>query len=472
MLGWEYPPNFAGGLGIATQGIVGALEEYASVDLLLPRFAQAVLDEQNDNKAASNSNPPQEAYTPLPSPYSSYDPPTGETSAHTINFSQEILEAAELLRKKRPPSPKVYGDNLMNLVEQFAFEAAEYVKQLEQDGSTDHFDLIHAHDWMTFPAALKVKELTGKPLVLHIHSLETDRTVDPLVDNPVVRLERHAIAEADGLVAVSDYTKQELVEHYGAEKEDIAVVHNGTPDIFLEETPSLITTPEVSSPKIEAPPNEPRAEWPWPLPTVAKQQQPRELPSWMGDYTALVKPKQKVLFLGRVTKQKGPLTFLKTAKRLLEESQDLSFVVAGLGDQLEEMMQLAEEEKIEPYVEFKGFVERKAIRALLEESLVLFMPSASEPFGLVALEAAAMGLPIVASKQAGVMEVLPGVLTAEYWDSKQFARHLKMILEYPELREGLGKANKVAVNRITWSKAAQSINQKYKELLGRGFYGE
>lgn len=475
MLGWEYPPNFAGGLGIATKGIVDSLEKNAAIDLVLPFQKDRELPEEDLLQTADA--------------YQSYQQP------HTNQaISEAVRKRVEWLRKQRPTAPSHYGTDLMKQVEGFA---AQVEGELH---AQPKFDLIHAHDWMTFPAALKAKAKSKKPLILHIHSLETDRCANPQVDNVVARLEKHAVNQADAIFAVSDYTKQALITNYGADESKITVIHNGTPEFAqwdkgekqsekdrvegLAPTASidseLRAQPQTQQPapgaKLTALPLEQSPEtadqdlqtayqWPWKLPAVAKNIPPPAEPEWMKPYNPKKIAKKQILFLGRITQQKGPLTFIRTAKRLLEDASDLSFIVAGLGDQLEDMMQLAEDEKIASYIDFKGFVGRSAVRKLLEEVEVLFMPSVSEPFGLVALEAAAMGIPVVASKQSGVMEVLPGVLTAEHWDSKQFARHLRMILNYKDLRIGLSRANKAAVKQITWDNAAKKIAFHYKSLL-------
>ncbi len=158
-------------------------------------------------------------------------------------------------------------------------------------------------------------------------------------------------------------------------------------------------------------------------------------------------------------------TLIRTAKRVLESEQNVKFTVVGLGDKLSYIIQLAEEAEIENSIDFKGKVSRKKLPKLFKKADLLFMPSVSEPFGLVATEAAQFGLPIVMSNQSGTMEILPGVLTAEYWDGKTFARHISMLLKHKELRKAFGKANRKAVKIYSWKRNSERLMEEYEKLM-------
>lgn len=417
MLGWEYPPHFSGGLGVATSGLARALSQYADLQVVLPHGVTHIQEgiEQHATHTELVQSETQHVYEQAISAYSSYD----DIKSSATPISKKVKKRANNIRQSTAAKKNqtLYGDALMEKVEDYAKEAQAIAKKSD-------FDVIHAHDWMTFPAAIKIQQDSGKPLVIHVHSLETDRTTNPLVRNPIYKIEQQAIAKADLVIPVSEYTKESIEQHYGEVAKKVSSIHNGVSFQFDEAT--------IGSP------------------TRKKKKKKKDI--------------KTVLFVGRLTAQKGVQTFVRTAAKLLENRKNIRFVLAGLGDQLEEMMQLVEDADIEDYVDFRGFVEHDELKKLLADADLLFMPSVSEPFGLAALEAAQFGLPIVISNQSGVIEVLPGVLTAEYWDSKTFARHIKVLLDYKSIRKAFGKANRKAVKHRSWHKVARKVMEAYENL--------
>ena len=398
MLGWEYPPAVSGGLGVATQQLVEALEPHANVTLLLPDTTEEALNN----------------YKHQPSIISNYAPWSPFIQKAT-QIQPEIQEKAiQLAQQKTIGQEKIYGQQLLEQTREFEKKATLAAQDLS-------FDWIHAHDWMTFSAALRLQKEFKKPLAIHLHSLETDRVGNPHARNEIYQIEKRAIQKADLVLPVSEYTKGVIAQQYVPKRKHIISVHNGA---------------SFSS----------------------------DASSTQSEVKKIKKKKHQILFLGRITAQKGVDTFMRTAKRLVKKHKKAHFVVAGLGDQLAEMMQEATDSQLASRIEFRGFVSRNELPELLQSSSILFMPSVSEPFGLAAVEAAQFGLPIVISNQSGAIEILPGVLTAEYWDSKTFARHISMLLKYKSLRKGLGKANKQAMKNYSWKHSALKVLKAYETV--------
>lgn len=434
MLGWEYPPHISGGLGVATAGLAESLKQYVDLQMVLPKELtngqnkksfpkpEDIIDAIADDLEHVASSPH------AISGYSSY---VKKKTVASKAISKKVKKKAQNIRKAtgKKAGQELYGESLMERV-------GNYTKEALKIAQNSDFDIIHAHDWMTFPAAMNIQEKTGKPLVLHVHSLETDRTTNPHVQNPIYQIEREAIAKADLVIPVSDYTKHTIEQHYLPKTEKLKPIHNGISPFTLEGTkkdPLALFKPKKQDKK-----------------TKKKKSGKKE--------------EYNILFVGRLTAQKGVDTFIRTAEKLLETRQNIKFVVAGLGDQLENMLDMAEKASIEKHIDFRGFVQHEELRDLLKDADLLFMPSVSEPFGLAALEAAQFALPIVISNQSGVIEVLPGVLTAEYWDSKTFARHINVLLDYKSIRKAFGKTNRKAVKKRSWNQVAEKVMKAYRSL--------
>ena len=276
------------------------------------------------------------------------------------------------------------------------------------------FDIIHCHDWMTFPAAMLVKQQSKKPLVVHVHSLEYDRS-GPESKNWVFDIEKEAMSKADIVVPVSNYTGSIAQEHYGIAAAKIFPVHNGA------------DTVEVFKVKNEF-------------------------------------PEKLVLFLGRVTGQKGPQYFLDIASKVLQHAPNVRFVMAGTGDQLRDLIENGAYKNIGTKFHFTGFLTKEKVHKLLSMTDVYCMPSVSEPFGLSALEAAQFGIPCVISKQSGVSEVLFGALKADFWDIEKMASHIITLLQNNSLKDALVKDAFNDLKNCTWDKAAEKILPLYNKV--------
>ncbi len=301
-----------------------------------------------------------------------------------------------------------YGPNIMKKV-------AAYTDMVLKLAAKHDFDIIHAHDWITFPAALKIKQRTRKPLVVHVHSLESDR-VHPGARNMVYEIEQEAMQKADMVIPVSHFTKENIIRFYGINPDKITPVHNG-----IDETTSF---------KVKRDNNE----------------------KW-------------VLFLGRVTRQKGPEYLFETAAKLIKKMDNVKFYIAGTGDRLLELKHKTEMSGLQDKIIFTGHISKPEVKDLLSKADAYFMPSISEPFGLSALEAAQFDIPCVISRQSGVAEVLPNALKADYWDTNKLANYLYGVLNYDGLKDTLIENTRKDVANVSWEKAAQEVYNSYQSLM-------
>lgn len=312
------------------------------------------------------------------------------------------------------PSGKkaVYGKNLHEEVKRFAIVASE-IAQKEQH------DVIHAHDWLTYEAGINAKKISGKPLVVHIHATEFDRTGgNP--DQTISHTEYEGLKTADLVIANSNFTKNNVVKHYQINPDKIRVVHWGIDDENIDG--ERYVSPLNQQDKI-------------------------------------------VLFLGRVTLQKGPDYFIETAKKVIDYYPKVKFVVAGEGDMLPRIIQRAAELGISHKIVFTGFLNGKDVHKAFQTANLYVMPSVSEPFGLVALEALRNKTPILISKQSGVSEVVNHALKADFWDINEMTNKIVNVLRYEELRQELSNNGYSESKQFNLDEPARKCIQAYKEVL-------
>ncbi len=487
MLGWEYPPVVAGGLGPAFYGLSQALAKKVDLLVVVPRSSANLkadgieliglnnleISQQTIEEEISAFEKEIEQYpqlpkihtvdTDLPAPY-----PDSRKLHRQAQAEAAQIDVSTFLPKKKRIRRKVFGllteDNdpygpaLMQKVALYTELVCKLVKDWE-------FDVIHAHDWVTFPAAVKIKELTGKPLVTHIHSLETDRSGIE-ARNQVFEIEQKAMQASDVVLPVSDYTRSEIQSHYQTET-PIVVVPNGKEAAMSLHQPEPVQETSVS----EA--SQPQSIPETPQPVSDTIQSTSDTPSTPTETThqgisRILKelPKGKVItFLGRLTWQKNPQTFLRAAAILCKKISDLRFVIAGSGELMRPLMQEAKSLRISQHVVFTGFITRQQVKELISVSEIFFLPSVSEPFGLSALEAAQNGLPVVISRQSGIGGYLPGTLKADFWDAPKFAELLYGLLRYPAIRRDSIKINELPMSQLDWDCAAELILKNYEQLL-------
>ncbi len=428
MLGWEYPPKLTGGLGQACYGIASALAEVVDLTLIIPKKDPASilpggkiigLNELNfEDSFFIEKEFKYESFAKvkyIPAYFDIY--PISNTNISKVEYEERCIEIETKIPQKSKykevfNEENIYGINTMEKVMAYTKVVVEFAESMD-------FDIIHAHDWITFLAAMELKHKFNKPFVAHIHSLEIDR-VGEFAKSKIFEIEKSAMEAANYVFPVSFYTRDCILKYYNVDIEKIFPIHNGIDHkvIFKRRNKK-------------------------------KKSQSKE---------------KKILFLGRLTRQKGASFLVETAVQLLQKSENIKFIIAGNGDRLREIMQYAIQRGVKSYFEFHGFLDKKKVQEIMLESDVYFMPSISEPFGLAALEAVSHDLPVVASHQAGVTEVLPDILKANFWDTGKFANYLYALLNYKGLKKDLIKLNSKNISNITWTKSAEDIFFYYNKL--------
>ena len=413
MLGWEFPPIINGGLGVACHDLSSAMSELADITMVVPKsspdFKMKNMNLVGINNIDVDSLDNSFGYSSAKLPFKLHSVPSDinpyySESSKASNKAGGSLSGREKLESFNIES--LYGGDVINKVFQYADITASMATKLD-------FDVIHAHDWMTMLAGIKIKQQTGKPLVMHIHSLEVDRSG---VDSKgwVYDLEKKGMEYADLLMPVSNFTAQNIHQYYGISKDKMSVIHNG----------SCVVKPFKSKRRFK---------------------------------------EKTVLFVGRLTRQKGPERFLDIASKVLEKNPEVRFVMAGTGDYFRSMLEKSSYENIGNRFHMTGFLNSDKLKSLFSETDVYCMPSVSEPFGLSAVEAAQFGIPCVISKQSGVAEVLSGALKFDHWDVNKAAGYILNLLSDSVFRKKVVKDASENLDKITWGISANKIMNAYSE---------
>lgn len=425
MFGWEFPPHISGGLGTACYGLTKGL---SSIDNLEITFVVPKVwgdeDLPNITLLGADQVPviqKQIHFDELKAKLEYYELNSGlipylGTAEYDEIQAEKSIEPRRLIEVNSDGKFVFcggYSRTLFQEINNYALVAGQLAGELE-------FDLIHVHDWMCIPAGLAAREVSGKPLVVHVHSTEFDRA-GRSVNPEICTIEKQGMMAADRVFAVSKRTRAEIVHNYSIDHSKVVVVHNAV-DPEMSEIENLSPQDKYAVDKV-------------------------------------------VTFLGRVTSQKGPEYFIDAAKLVVQEIKDVRFIMAGRGDLLESMKQRACNLNLSGYFEFPGFIPDDEIGELFGKSDVFVMPSVSEPFGIVALEAMRSGLPVVVSKQSGVSEVVKHVAKVDYWDVKSMATEICKILKNPRHKHTLAKNGKQEAARLTWDRTACRVAEIYKELL-------
>lgn len=422
MFGWEFPPHISGGLGTACYGLTKSMAAIDGVELtfVVPKSwgdeptTEISLIGANNYQVVSE----QIRFVSVDSKIEYYElkseliPYLGtaeyyELTSKTSSVEQKLIETSE---EGKVLFTGEYGQNLFSEIRSFALIAEKLAVDKE-------FDVIHVHDWMTFPAGMTVKAISGKPLVVHVHSTEFDRTGGNI--NPdIFSIEKQGMDAADKIIAVSHSTRQLIISKYDIAPEKVITVYNGV-------EPKMQTEPTMSEPKEE----------------------------------------KIVSFLGRVTRQKGPEYFLRAAEIVLQKLDHVQFVMAGKGDLLNEMLILAEKLNIRDRILFTGFLPDDRVDELFRSSDVFVMSSVSEPFGMVALEAMQFGVPAIVSKQSGAAEILKNVITYDYWDTATLADAVYTLLTKTGFSKKLGILGRIETEKLSWKKPAAQLIEIYSQLI-------
>lgn len=421
MFGWEFPPHISGGLGTACYGLTkGLMKHNTEVYFVVPK---AYGDE--DQQAVRIVNGSEESLELSGERIREFQDKLKfiEVDALLAPYMdpEEYLRAKEELRTRREVDSHlrfkakfnfsgVYGANLME-------EVARYALVGESVATRFDVDVIHAHDWLTYQAGIAAKRVSGKPLVVHIHATEFDRSGEN-VNQLVYDIEREGMQAADLVIAVSNFTRNVVIERYGIDPEKVITVHNA-----VEPTDAVTVEQEKHF------------------------------------------PEKVVTFLGRITYQKGPEYFVEAAHKILKKDNNVRFVMAGSGDMMEKMVRRVARLGMADKFHFTGFLRGENIDRLFAISDVFVMPSVSEPFGIVPLEAMRSNVPVVISKQSGVSEVLQHALKVDFWDTEGLADAIYGLLNYKALSDTFSHYGKEEVDNLKWENAAAKVVDVYSKAL-------
>ncbi|MDR2337324.1 MAG: glycosyltransferase family 4 protein [Deltaproteobacteria bacterium] len=438
MLGWEYPPHIAGGLGVACEGLTKALAQLGvEITFVVPKLMGDENAPHMNLRDACGKKYKRRRQKRIKTfeipvalaPYlteESFDDLVGELDLpetrrllnknffpkFTRSELDKFLASLTLAKRAQILLGAGYNAQVYEQVALFADLVFEIAKEEE-------FDIVHAHDWMTFPAGIAVAQAAGVPLITHVHSLEYDRS-GPGINPRIDAIEKAGTGFATAICAVSEHTRQVVQKQHCLPLSKIFTVHNGN----LSKKVTKF--------------HKDKAKWTGPV----------------------------VLFLGRVTLQKGPATFLYAAQKVIAYLPDTIFVMAGTGDLLPSMKQLAKDLGISSNLIFPGFVKGRALEEILSIANLYVMPSISEPFGLSALEAVDFETPALISKQSGVGEVLNHALKFDYWKIQTLADYIINGLLHPEMCQDMIDGAKLELKKLTWQAAAKKVLKIYQHVCG------
>lgn len=421
MFGWEFPPHIAGGLGTACLGLTRGLakrdvevlfvmpkasgdEDQSAVRIINASDVEALHEYSDIEQYWKNINFMEIGSNLIP--YMDPERFEREVNEQVKNGSREERIG---FKNKFQFSGK-YGANLMEEVARYAVVAATIASQQE-------FDVIHAHDWLTYAAGIAAKKVSGKPLVIHVHATEYDRSGEN-VNSMVYNLERQGMLAADKVITVSNLTRNIVITRYGINPDKVFTVHNAVDFQSYSEM----------------------------------------------DVERGVKEKI-VTFLGRITYQKGPEYFIEAANKVLKNYKNVRFVMAGSGDMLNRSIRRVAKLKIATRFHFTGFLKGQDVQKMFAHSDVYVMPSVSEPFGISPLEAMRSGVPTIISKQSGVAEVLKHAIKVDFWDVDALADAIYGLLTYPALSHFASTYGMDEVNTLKWENAAVKIKDIYRDAI-------
>lgn len=423
MFGWEFPPHIAGGLGTACYGLTrGLARNGVEVTFVVPksygdedqRFVRVL--NASDVEALYGDKVSEDIWSNVKFiqaksnlvPYAS--PEEYEQMVNEMQKTSTVEKDVDVWKQRFNFTGK-YGPSLMDEVAQYALVGAQVARDLE-----GQFDVIHAHDWLTYYAGIAAKEVSGKPLVVHMHATEYDRSGENV--NPVVhKIEKAGMSAADKVIAVSHLTESIVVNKYGIPAEKVVAVHNAV---------------RFASGEAE------------------------EVERGIDD--------KIVTFLGRITYQKGPEYFVEAAAKVLAKNPNVRFVMAGSGDMLNKIILRVAKLGIADRFHFTGFLKGDDVNKMFNLSDVYVMPSVSEPFGISPLEAMRSNVPTIISKQSGVAEILDYAIKVDYWDVDALADAINGLIDYPALSEMFIKKGQEEVTSLKWNNAAKKVLDVYESV--------
>jgi len=414
MFGWEFPPHILGGLGTASYGLTQgmSMQEDMEITFCIPK-PWGDEDQSFLKIIGMNSTPvvwrdvnwdyvnsrvgeymnPQDYYDLRDHIYADFN------YLHTND-----LGCIEFSGR--------YPDNLQEEINNYSIVAGVVARQQQ-------YDIIHSHDWLTYPAGIHAKQISGKPLVIHVHATDFDRSRGNV--NPTVySIEKNGMDHADHIMCVSELTRQTVIHKYHQDPRKVTTVHNAVAPLSQE------------------------------IMNIVPQKSKKE---------------KIVTFLGRITMQKGPEYFVEAASMVLHRTKNIRFVMAGNGDMMNQMISLVAERGIADRIHFPGFMKGKQVYEVLKASDVYIMPSVSEPFGISPLEAMQVSVPTIISKQSGCAEILDNCIKIDYWDIHAMADAIYSICTYPAMYEYLKTEGKREVDAIKWENVGYKVRSIYDNIL-------
>ena len=415
MFGWEFPPHILGGLGTASYGLTKGMSQQDDLEITFC-IPKPWGDEDQSFLRIIGMNS-----TPVVWKNVGWDYVKGRVGSYMdpqlfYDLRDHIYADFNYLNTNDLGCIEFsgrYPDNLHEEINNYSIVAGVVARQQE-------FDIIHSHDWLTYPAGIHAKQVSGKPLVIHVHATDFDRSRGNV--NPTVyAIEKNGMDNADHIITVSNLTRQTVIEKYHQDPAKVTTVHNAVEPL----SPEILAIPDKKGVKDKV-----------------------------------------ITFLGRITMQKGPEYFVEAAAKVLAKAPYARFVMAGSGDMMDQMIRLAAARNISDRFHFTGFMKGKQVYEVLKASDVYVMPSVSEPFGISPLEAMQCGVPSIISKQSGCAEILDYAIKVDYWDIEALADAMYSIITYPAMHEFLKVEGKKEVDNIKWEYAGQKVRRIYDNVIG------
>jgi glycosyltransferase involved in cell wall biosynthesis len=423
MFGWEFPPHISGGLGTACFGLTKGMAKLNKVEVIFV-VPKAFGDENPADIQLIGANQVPVAHKEIQFEDEQQKIDYFEVESKLIPYvgEEEFWNLKSKVYSKKTRFIETdsglrvdftgkYDAGLLEEIRNYAW-VAEIIAR------NNPFDIIHAHDWLAYPAGMAAKKISGKPLVIHVHATDFDRSGGSV--NPrVYAIEREGMEMADKIIAVSELTKNIIVEKYDIPSEKITVVYNAVEPILD------------------------------------------------GNGVKYKKgfDEKVVTFLGRITAQKGPEYFVEAAHLLLKKINKVRFVMAGSGDLMNQMIVRVAELGISDHFHFTGFLKGKDVAHMLQITDVFVMPSVSEPFGIVPLEAMQFNVPVIISNQSGVAEVIKNAIKIDFWDTLEMADAIYGLLNYSALADYFKNEGKHEVEQLEWVNSAREVTEVYKSLV-------
>ena len=415
MFGWEFPPHISGGLGTASYGLTKGFVQQGDVEIKFC-IPKPYGDEDNSFLRIVGMNSVPIVWKNVDRDYVNSRIGAVMTPDEYYRYREHIYGDFSYMHTNDLGCMEFaggYPENLHDEINNYSIIAGVVAR-------TEEFDIIHSHDWLTYPAGIHAKQVSGKKLVIHVHATDFDRSRGNV--NPTVyAIEKNGMDNADHILCVSELTRQTVITKYHQHPDKVSTLHNAVTPLSQEILDIV----------------------------------PKKIPGEKG-----------VTFLGRITMQKGPEYFVEAAAMVLKRTKNIRFCMAGSGDMMNDMIRLAAQRGISDRFHFPGFMRGRQVYECLKASDVYIMPSVSEPFGISPLEAMQCDVPTIISKQSGCAEILDKCIKTDYWDIHAMADAIYSICNNESLYEYLKVEGRNEVNQITWENVALKLRKVYEKVMG------